>query len=357
MLKTIYITFIITFLINLLYGQDGIFHGLINEELLSELVVNYKPDSVLTYADTRDSMYRNVYLQNGSGECYYTGRTIELPIDVDPSAFLNNYDDPIVINTEHIYPQSKGAREGFARRDMHHLIPVIRQANEARSNYTFAEIDDNDTDRWFYKTDIFRNTPLDDKSLFSEVQNGGFGNIGRFEPRESVKGDVARAVFYFYTMYREEADAEDPEYFHLMKDQLYEWHLNDPSDSLEIVRNELKAAYQEGKVNPYIIDCSLVGRAFFDSGSLNCSSLLSTSSHELPFDKVYIYPNPVKDFIFIEGINKSVTVRVINPIGKIKLFSNSDNEIRVTTLPSGLYFLQLLKSNNDHIIVKRFIKK
>jgi len=298
-------------------------------------------------------MYRNVYLQNGSVECYYTGHTIELPDKVDPSAFLNNDDDPIGINAEHIYPQSKGAGEGFARRDMHHLIPVIRQVNEARSNYPFAEIDDSDTDRWFYQTDIVDDIPLDDDSLYSEVLNGGFGNSGLFEPRESVKGDVARAVFYFYTMYREEADTEDPEYFHLMKDQLYEWHLNDPADSLEIIRNELKAVYQQGKVNPFILDCSLVGRAYFQDSLLDCSPSISTSTVKPTSSNILIYPNPTKDKIYIStSFNESYKVEILDPLGRRLTSLSTSNEIDVSNLEKGIYYFLITNSDNSSSIYK-----
>ena len=51
----------------------------------------------------------------------------------------------------------------------------------------------------------------------------GFGNAGKFEPRESVKGDIASAVFYFYTMYQEEANEADFEFFESMKEVLISW--------------------------------------------------------------------------------------------------------------------------------------
>jgi len=234
---------------------------------------------------------------------------------------------------------------------MHHLIPVIRQVNEARSNYPFAEIDDTDTDRWFYKTDIVDDIPLDDDSLYSEVLNGGFGNIGRFEPRESVKGDIARAVFYFYTMYREEADAEDPEYFHLMKDQLYEWHLNDPADSFEVMRNELKAVYQQGKVNPFIVDCSLVGRAYFDDSPSDCSSSISTSTVEPLSSNILIYPNPVKDKIYISASNnETYKVEILDLLGRRLTAISTLNEIDVSNLNRGIYYFIITKSDNSSSI-------
>jgi len=97
-------------------SQDFIYQDLSGAQLLEVIVNDYKPDSVLTYADARDSMYRNIYIDDGFVECYYTGHRIELPDNVDPSSFLYDDESPIGITAEHIYPQSKGAGEGNARR-------------------------------------------------------------------------------------------------------------------------------------------------------------------------------------------------------------------------------------------------
>ena len=42
------------------------------------------------------------------------------------------------------------------------------------------------------------------------------------------KGDIARTIFYFYTMYNNEADAN---FFEVQKQQLKIWHEQDPSNN------------------------------------------------------------------------------------------------------------------------------
>ena len=84
-----------------------------------------------------------------------------------------------------------------------------------------------------------------------------------FEPREDRKGDIARSIFYFYTMYSEVADDN---FFEEQKELLKVWHENDPADEHEIERTWEIASYQQNKPNPFILDDSLIGRAYFFEG-------------------------------------------------------------------------------------------
>ncbi|MBK8702092.1 MAG: endonuclease [Saprospiraceae bacterium] len=45
-----------------------------------------------------------------------------------------------------------------------------------------------------------------------------------------MKGDIARSMFYIYTIYRELVAPEDPNYFPLQVATLCQWHLADPVD-------------------------------------------------------------------------------------------------------------------------------
>ena len=116
------------------------------------------------------------------------------PNDPNPIGTLIRNGSSSGINTEHTFPQSKGARNGNARSDMHHLFPARAGVNEARSNYPFGEIKDSRTDRWYYKAITKRSIPTVGIDEYSESIRG------LFEPREDHKGNVARAMFYFYTI-------------------------------------------------------------------------------------------------------------------------------------------------------------
>ena len=54
------------------------------------------------------------------------------------------------------------------------------------------------------------------------------------------------------------------DYWNLQDDTLIDWHFYDLPDAIEINRTNTISSYQ-GNVNPYVIDPSLVGRAFLVS--------------------------------------------------------------------------------------------
>lgn len=332
-------------------------------DLLDRLSAEYRPSGLLSYNQARDTMYRHVYRgADGYVTCIYTGHKVFLPTDVDPSSFLYNNSDLNGITAEHIYPQSKGAGEGDARSDMHSLMPAIWRVNEARSNYPFGEVPDEETDHWYALTQDLDVIPADDIDTYSERLNGGFGNPGLFEPRESVKGDVARAVFYFYTMYTAEADAADPEYFHEMKDVLFSWHKQDPVDSLEYVLNFSKARYQQGKLNPFILDCTLVQRAYFPDNSidLDCSGDFTSATREdITTTPVVAYPNPVIDILYLGLEDKAdYNFKLTTTTGRVILSSQipDSKTLELSTLESGVYVLTIANAEGQTVSSKLITK-
>ena len=294
--------------------QAQILPDLEGEALLNGVVENYKPNFVEVYSIARELMYREIYNENDSVHTIYSGHKLFLPPEEElPIQFLAMNASPNGINTEHIYPRSKGAKEeyGNAFSDLHNLAPARWEVNEARANFVFGDINDNTTDCWFYKQikeDEFDELPVAMIDRFAEVDGIGAPG-GIFEPRESVKGDIARSVFYFFTMYRDEALREDPFFFDEMKGDLCKWHNEDPIDEIEMDRNLMKAMVQDGKTNPFIMDCSLANRLYCQDYSMsNCSNITTAvedllSRGDALSPKIKIYPNP-NDGIFTLDISK-----------------------------------------------------
>jgi len=241
---------IIVLFLQLFSGQSG-------DQLLTSIRNNYSPVSVFSYEKAQDSLYKVLHFSNDSVECVYSGFKAYLDRTQDASTFV--YQNGAGISLEHSFPQSKGA-VGNAKSDLHHLFPVKQTVNAARGNSPYGEIPDQLTDTWF-KNGISQSTiPTIHIEDWAERDNGS----DTFEPREKIKGDVARAVFYFYTIYKFQADTSDPNFFNLEKDILYQWHKNDPPDAFEIWRNDKIGSWQ-GNRNPFISDTSLVRRAYFSS--------------------------------------------------------------------------------------------
>ena len=178
-------------------------------------------------------MYGSVDESSGQIECVYTGFQ-------QASEFVT-FPDPI--NAEHLVPQSFYGSLSPMRSDIWSLRPSHQSPNSARSNNPFGEVDDASA-QW-YGVDAQGNyfstgTIPANADDFSELSNGVW------EPRESQKGDVARAVYYFYTMYPTQAGAIagvcDPQ-------TLYSWHLADPVSAFELQRNDRIEAAQ-GNATP-----------------------------------------------------------------------------------------------------------
>ncbi|HUR30296.1 MAG TPA: endonuclease, partial [Saprospiraceae bacterium] len=250
------------------HGFCQLFPGLEGDELVQAIQNEYTPHILLNDTQVKDTLYAKVFIQNDTVRCIYSGLPRFLPAFEDPSQYLfGNGNETESINLEHGWPQAKGAGDGTnGSVDMHHLYPSRVKINSDRANYPFMNIDDNATNRWYYLGFEMASLPLNNIDAYSEFMTGSF------EPKENVKGDIARAMFYFWTIYRDDAINADPDFFELQKEYLCEWHIQDPVDNFEMLRNERIAAYQDGKLNPFILDCSLAGRAYC-SESEKCNTV------------------------------------------------------------------------------------
>ncbi len=209
--------------------------ALVGEELRhwikEQYYVNYRQYS---YREARLILYNDIDNRDGMVEGVYGGfkkvvRDIEKPGDAMP------------INCEHTVPQSFFNKKAPMRSDMHHLFPTFAKWNGLRGSHPFAELEDSKTERWLIsdqRRDSLPDQAIDSYSEYAQQQ---------FEPRERHKGNLARSVFYFYTMYPEVGEISrvaDPA-------TLLLWHMIDPVDDEERARNDNIEAFQ-GNRNPYI---------------------------------------------------------------------------------------------------------
>ena len=147
-------------------------------------------------------------------------------------------------NKEHVWAKSHGfpTESWDPYSDAHHLRPTQNAINSSRSNSDFGEVA-NPT-----KTDSY----------------GNRWTNSTFEPRDEVKGDVARMMFYMATRY-----GFDGTYNLTLVDSsstsqstgngrfgnlqtLLKWHYEDPVSQEEIYRNNIIYTYYQKNRNPYI---------------------------------------------------------------------------------------------------------
>ncbi|MFI3244858.1 MAG: endonuclease [Ferrimonas sp.] len=149
-------------------------------------------------------------------------------------------------NREHVWPSSHGfadqSQTGYT--DGHHLRATLVPVNSARSNFDFAS---------------------GGSALELAPESRVDPVAGTFEPRDAVKGDVARMMFYMDTRYQGAAnDGNMPDLILVDSTnsnadaaeagklcELYQWHQQDPVDDQERWRNDIVYQYQ-GNRNPYI---------------------------------------------------------------------------------------------------------
>jgi endonuclease I len=203
-------------------------------QTLGEIVATNRNLGYLTTPNARDSLYAFVDDPDGDDQIIdlYTGRAAAVVSRASAAA--------AGFNTEHVWPQSRGANIDFAAgADLNILFTSDSMANRVRSNAPFGVV--THAVQWTGGTG-------------TEVSRLGLNAQGTmvFEPRPSKRGDVARAVFYFHTRYY---GVRPPGFslanFNLEESTLYQWAAADPPDTFELNRNAMVCRAQ-GNRNPFV---------------------------------------------------------------------------------------------------------
>jgi hypothetical protein len=356
-MKSLRLSLLFLFAASSLSAQTILFPGLEGPELVDSVASHFRPDSVLDYSKARDTMYAKVLaMDDDSLRCIYTGHTLYLDPTQDPTQYVFLGGGSNGINAEHAYPQSKGAAEGNARSDMHHLYPSRVPVNEARGSVPYANIPDALTQKWFIGNQLFTTIPTVNVDGYTESRNDAF------EPRESVKGDVARSVFYFYTMYRAQANAADPDFFELQRPTLCQWAEQDPADAAELLKTWRIAPYQAGKPNPFVVDCTLASRCWCPAQMPDC--LVGTLEPARAALGVRVSPNPARAAARVEAMLPfagRVQVRVLSVLGQaaVVLEWEDANEgawersLDLSGLEAGVWLLEVSLSGPKGRAVER----
>ena len=235
---------------------EGLYLGPLRTWLRSNTYVGQFDD--LGYNGAREQMFGLTDNNSGTVTCVYTGFS-------QPAAFTT-YLDPI--NTEHIVPQSFFGGISPMRSDLYNMLPCHSSANSARNNSQYGEVGDA-TAQWYGISGSGAYVTQGNIPANPDAWSERSGEV--WEPRESQKGNIARMVFYFYTMYPDAAGAITQMG---STATLYQWHLADPPDATEILRNTRVASVQ-GNRNPYVDMPELVYLAWMYNGTpvLGCTQV------------------------------------------------------------------------------------
>jgi len=261
-------------------------------------------------------------------------------------------------NREHVWAVSHG---GFgtasgAGTDIHHIRPSDISVNSARGNKDF----DNGGVEY----------------IDPDGPTGCYHTTYTWEPRDEDKGDVARMIFYMAVRYEGdngELDLEMVDYapsspnnepFHGVLSTLYEWHINDPPDEFERIRNNIiYYDYQQNR-NPFIDHPEFASLLWFPTGA--------DLDYEIAADALHVhnYPNPFNptttiEFTLIDPAPVSITVfnlagqKVSTVVsdnydrGTHRVIWNAEDDLQVS---NGLYFYRLITDQN-HVTRKMILLK
>ena len=307
--------FLFTKLLMILYFSafilaNDVGEGLSGQELINFLKEEYTPSSILSYDKARDTLYQIIERnEDGAVNTIYSNYMGSFSLGQDPSSTLYSQG----IDCEHLWPQSM--YDGTdPKSDMHHLRPCKGSVNNYRGNKPYNEIFDDDVQYWFLNDLQLTYKPNND-FLYSE------GNSAYFEPRESVKGDIARSLFYVATIYDYSVEAD---FFDLQKDVLKYWHYIDPPNEEELNRSWEIAYYQSIKPNPFILDSSLVERAYFNNsneiiGNINLDDILDIRDLLMIMDNILNNTSITVPQFIISDVNYDYEINVVDVIALIQI--------------------------------------
>jgi len=307
---------------------DALFNGLRN------LISN---NTNTSYDASKVVLYQTLDNFDGYVTCVYTGQEYYVGF---------NYTGSSNPNTEHTYAQSwfNGTDTDKKKSDLHHLFITNSVVNSSRGNYPFDVVANHNTATVYYTY-----TP------WQSYRGYNAQNRMVFEPADEFKGNIARALLYFYTRYSGESLIQQNVD---MLPTLLIWHSFDPPDAAEITRNTGVFNYQNNR-NPYIDHPEFVAIIW---GGNDVEDVVLPAVPELVINAVY--PNP-----FTSGLSIGITIQksallttsVYNIKGQLVYSENSvvtagENKVfwqgqdnKGQNTPAGVYLIKVQSGDKQAV--------
>jgi endonuclease I len=246
--------------------------------------------------------------------------------------------DPDDWNREHVWAKSHGdfGDNPPCGTDAHHMRPTDASVNSDRGNLDF-----------------------DNGGTQHSEATGCYYDADSWEPRNAVKGDVARMMFYMAVRYQGDDGEIDLELANYTPTSgplfgklstLLAWNNQDPPDAFEQNRNEVIYGYQ-GNRNPFI--------DYPEFANCIWGTTCNVSTEDISGLKISFFPNPAKKHITIVSLSQLSRVTIYDITGKtIQSISLNEEEItlNIEHLNNGVYFVEIIDNSNKKTI-ERLIKQ
>jgi endonuclease I len=327
--------------------DSTIFPGLKGKQLIDSLRAHFKTSTCLSYNTARDKLYGEIDITADSLTCVYSGWTIHGGPTAAPRTWAGDND----INCEHTWCQMRlSSQSPDPTCDMNHIYGTEMQVNSDRNNSPFGEVDDNNSSVYWSRNNV--RTQTKPGSNIDEWAEALLNTL--FEPREIHKGQTARAMYYMLTMYQLADTLADSTWWQSQKDILYSWHCQHIATAREISRIHQIAAYQQNKPNPFVLDSTLIRRAYFPAlgveggpdGREPIEGVRLYSNHPNPFSSStsisFILPAEAStDFSVYDVSGRRVYGWTKNLKAGEHTLSWSGQNNKGQALPNGVYLLRL----------------
>lgn len=108
-------------------------------------------------------------------------------------------------------------------------------------------------------------------------------------------------------------------------------------------------------VAPSSFRCFSDNQLSINSTSLSCNYTTSILENKIAENHLVVIPNPAKDYVEIRANEKIITFEVIDILGKVVLTAPFSNQIDISSLASGLFFITV--ESNSYKKTIKFIKE
>lgn len=99
---------------------------------------------------------------------------------------------------------------------------------------------------------------------------------------------------------------------------------------------------------------------FYQAGTNDCNNGILTSNKELSdINKIYLFPNPATDRIYLTNITQDNTINIYNNIGQLQQTSSNlnSNGIDISNLAQGFYTYSVTDNQQNIKTIGKFIKE